>query len=155
MPELQQIAVSACMARDAATLPMHEQEEADSALESEYYRGPGAIRRERDDVDAHRALTVFVPLLAAMASMVMTAVLSYKGLHNVKLALTDLRSFLINWALMKPIGAAWSITVAAAGSSSLSFRFLRGPLGRPANGNVTAPLGGATCDVRRGACAED
>ena len=94
MGESQKMAYTAAMARDTAdrqsTLPPPEGE-----LESGYYRDMLALEAEHEEVDAHRALVTYTPLLAALGSMIITAMLLYKGLKHMALGLSDLENFLI------------------------------------------------------------
>ncbi|MEE4658976.1 MAG: anion permease [Halieaceae bacterium] len=94
MTELEQVAFTAAMARDAAHWQMAG-ERPDAPFESEYYRELYAIERKRENIDAHRALVWLVPMIAALASTVITAMLLYKGLKNMHLGLTDLQNGLI------------------------------------------------------------
>jgi len=92
--ELQRTAYSAAMGRDAALLQT-ERDPTPDLFESEYYRELVQIETERAQIDAYRALVVFVPRLAAVGSMVITGMLLYKGLKNMQLGLSDLQNFLI------------------------------------------------------------
>lgn len=101
MTELQQIAYTHAMARDGAQLELDaDLDEAD--FESEYYRDLLRIRKQREDVDSHRALQMYLPLLAALGAMIITAMMLFKGLKHIDLNLSNIDSFLI----MLMVGAA-------------------------------------------------
>lgn len=91
--EIQQISYTNAMVRDSTTYsdPDHDPDE----LESDYYRELDRIDREADDVDAHHALEVWVPLLAAGGSVIISAMMLFKGLKNLNLDLSNFGNFLI------------------------------------------------------------
>ena len=91
------------MARDAAHVQFNGPQ-GDYQFESDYYRDLWAIERQKEEIDAHRALVWLVPMIAAMASMVITAMLLYKGLKNMQLGLSDLDNVLI---MMMVAAAVW------------------------------------------------
>ena len=101
LDELQQIAYTNAMARDAVVVSSEDGFDRDE-LESDYYRELYEIQDRRDEVDAHRALEVWVPLLAAFGAVVITSMLLFKGLSNMGLDFTPVSSVL----LMLMIGAA-------------------------------------------------
>ena len=94
MTELQQIAYTGALARDAANVQSMDEVNEDD-FESDYYRELYLLERQKDEIDAHRALVNYVPLLAAGGSMIITAMLLYKGLKNLKLESSDLQNGLI------------------------------------------------------------
>ena len=91
------------MARDAA-LTQSDNPAESGDFESDYYRGLHKLEREKEEVDAHKALVYYVPLLAAGGSMIITAMLLYKGLKNVQLESTDLDRALI---ILMVAAAVW------------------------------------------------
>lgn len=94
MTEVQQLAYTGALARDAANA--HTMEEAtEEDFESDYYRQLYQLEKEKQEVDAHKALVVYTPLLAAGGSMIITLMLLYKGLKNLKLESSDLQNGLI------------------------------------------------------------
>ncbi|WP_343841984.1 inorganic phosphate transporter [Bowmanella denitrificans] len=105
LSEIQQIAYTGAMARDA-----HVYVEGDFGpddLESDYYRSLHEIDQKKQEVGAHRALEHWVPLIAALGAMVISAMLLFKGLKHMNLGLTTLHNYLI----MMMIGAAvWMAT---------------------------------------------
>ncbi len=63
-------------------------------LETDYYKNLYEIEHERNDLDTLKALKKWVPLIAAMGGVVMTAMVVFKGLKNVNNNLTTLHGFL-------------------------------------------------------------
>lgn len=51
-------------------------------LETDYYRGLFDLQGERDRLDTLKALRTYVPIIAALGSTVMTALVMFKGLGN-------------------------------------------------------------------------
>ncbi len=100
MDELQQISYTNAMARDA-TLVAEEDYDPD-LLESDYYRELHHINKDLDNVQAHRALENWVPLLAAIGAVIISAMMLFKGLNNVGLDFSALQNFLV----MGMVGAA-------------------------------------------------
>ncbi len=100
MNELQQLAYTQAMARDAAQAHALNYETGSpaaspEAFESEYYRDLYQIEQHRENIQTHRALQTHVPFLAAMGSVVITAMLLFKGLKNVPLDLSQVQNLLI------------------------------------------------------------
>jgi PiT family inorganic phosphate transporter len=62
-------------------------------FESCLYRELHHLEAERVDVDAHKALMQYVPLVAAGGAMIITSMLLFKGLKQVALDLSALE----NW----------------------------------------------------------
>lgn len=106
MPEQEQTKETAAMARDAAYMHSVADTNPDE-LESSLYRDLHQIEVERDDLDAHRALLNYVPVIAAFGSVIITAMLLFKGLKKTSLSLSTVENGLI--ILM--IGAAIWMTV--------------------------------------------
>lgn len=105
LSELQQIAYTSAMARDARAYRDEDYDTDD--LESDYYRELARIEARKADVDAHRALEYWVPLLAAGGAMIISAMMLFKGLKHLELGLSTLSNYLI----MGMIGAAvWMAT---------------------------------------------
>ncbi|MDO4606839.1 MAG: anion permease [Bowdeniella nasicola] len=106
LTEIQQIAYTGALARDAATVRSEDYEYED--LESDYFRELEELDREAREVDAHRALETWVPVLAAFGAVVITSMLLFKGLSNLDLGLSVLNNLLI----MGMVGAAvWMAVV--------------------------------------------
>ncbi|QFQ02625.1 Sulfate permease CysP [Corynebacterium urogenitale] len=100
MNELQQISYTNAMARDAA-LVAEEDFDADQ-LESDYYRQLHEINKDMDNIQAHRALENWVPILAALGAVIISAMMLFKGLKNTGLDFSTLQNLLV----MGMIGAA-------------------------------------------------
>lgn len=64
-------------------------------LETDYYRDLYDIERERGDLDTLKALKTWVPLIAALGGIIMSAMVIFKGLKNVNLDLSTLHAFLM------------------------------------------------------------
>lgn len=93
LPEHDQISYTNAMLRDATT--MRDNDWTPDDLESEYFRRLVHIESKVDDVRAHRALEAWVPGLAALGSIVISAMMLFKGLKNLHLGLSSLDNFLI------------------------------------------------------------
>lgn len=105
LDELQRIAFTEAMAFDAETVKDRHHTKED--LESEYYRDLYDIEKERSALNASRALEQWVPMLSAFGSMVIVAMLLFKGLKHMDLNLSPLNNILI----MGMVGAAiWMAT---------------------------------------------
>lgn len=63
-------------------------------LETDYYKNLYEIEHERSGLDTLKALKKWVPIIAAMGGVVMTALVVFKGLKNVNSNLTTLHGFL-------------------------------------------------------------
>ncbi|PNL18362.1 inorganic phosphate transporter [Micrococcus sp. FDAARGOS_333] len=101
LSEVQQIAYTNAMARDAATKSSGHDYHPDE-LESDYYREMDAIESKEDEVNSQHALEVWVPLLAAGGSIVISSMLLFKGLKNLDLNIDNVGNILI----MLMVGAA-------------------------------------------------
>lgn len=93
MGEIQQISYTNAMARDAALVT--EDDFDPEQLESDYYRELYSINKDMDEVDAHRALENWVPILAAIGAVIITAMMLFKGLSNIGLTLSTVQNLLI------------------------------------------------------------
>ncbi|MTE10264.1 inorganic phosphate transporter [Corynebacterium aurimucosum] len=93
MNELQQISYTNAMARDAALTA--EEDYDPEALESDYYRDLHNLNKDLEDVNAHRALENWVPLLAALGAVIISAMLLFKGLKHTGIDVTGLETFLV------------------------------------------------------------
>ncbi len=106
MTEIQQISYTAALARDAAAAQNIE-DATEEDFESDYYRDMYRIDREKEQIDAHKALVIYTPLLAAAGSMIITLMLLYKGLKNLKMESSDLQNALI---VLMVAAAVWMAT---------------------------------------------
>jgi PiT family inorganic phosphate transporter len=105
LSELQQIAYTNAMVRDAHALS--EQDFHPDELESDYYKGIHEIERKKSDIDAHKALQNWVPLIAAVGGMIISSMLLFKGLKHMDLGLSTLNNYMI----MGMVGATiWMAT---------------------------------------------
>jgi PiT family inorganic phosphate transporter len=105
LSEIQQIVYNNAMARDAQAITEPDYTEDD--LESDYYRELYRIDRKKDEIQAHRALEGWVPIVAAIGATIISAMLLFKGLKNLDLGLTTLHNYLI----MMMVGASvWMAT---------------------------------------------
>jgi len=110
LTELQQISYTQAMARDGALMDV-QGTVSDEDFESDYYREMYRIERKRDEVRAHKALETYVPMLAAIAALIISSMVIYKGLHNMKLGLSQIDNLLI--MLMVAAGVWMAIFILA------------------------------------------
>ncbi|APT92436.1 phosphate permease [Corynebacterium phocae] len=94
LTELQQISYTNALERDARRLKADE-DVAPEDLESDYYRQLHSFKKNLKEVDSHRALENWVPLLAALGSVVISAMMLFKGLKHTGLELTPLQNFVV------------------------------------------------------------
>lgn len=93
LSEEEQLVMTDSMIRDSTT--MREENFSEDDLESDYYKKLHRINKSVEDVEAHHALDTWVPLLAAGGSIIISAMLLFKGLKNMNLELSSLGNFLI------------------------------------------------------------
>lgn len=93
LSEDERLALTDAMIRDSTT--MREQGFTEDDLESDYYKKLHRINKSAEEVEAHHALDTWVPLLAAGGSIIVSAMLLFKGLKNMNLELSSLGNFLI------------------------------------------------------------
>ena len=91
--EIQQISYTNAMARDAALVA--EKDFDPDQLESEYYRDLYNLNKDMDDVKAHRALESWVPVLAAIGAIIISAMVMFKGLKHTGLDFSVLQNLLV------------------------------------------------------------
>lgn len=82
--EIQQVSYTNAMVRDATTMNMGDYDPSD--LESDYFKELERINREKDDVNAHKALDTWVPLLAAFGAIIIGSLMLFKGLDNLDIS---------------------------------------------------------------------
>ncbi|MBA4502276.1 inorganic phosphate transporter [Marinobacterium marinum] len=105
LSEIQQLAYTHALARDAQIA--NDGDFVPKEYESDYYRKLNEIESRKQNVYATRALENWVPLIASLGSMIISAMLLFKGLKHMELGLTSLHNFLI----MGMIGACvWMAT---------------------------------------------
>lgn len=64
-------------------------------LETDFYRSLHDIENERSSLDTLKALKTWVPLIAALGAVIMTAMVVFKGLSNTGLNLSTLHASLV------------------------------------------------------------
>lgn len=64
-------------------------------LETDYYRSLFDLERKRENLDTLKALKTWVPLIAALGAVIMTAMVVFKGLSNTGLELSTLQAGLV------------------------------------------------------------
>jgi len=102
MSEIQQVSYTYAMTRDIHVTGDRDFDPDD--LETDYFKDMRKIEKKRDEINSTRALETWVPMIAALGAMVMSAMLLFKGLQNLNLGLTTLHNFFI----MSMVGAsAW------------------------------------------------
>lgn len=89
--EPERMAITAAIARDAQIYSDGDIESIDE-FESEYYRRLYEFRLKKQNIDTHKALYSWVPLIAAFAGALMSSLLIFKGLQNVNLGMSTLNS---------------------------------------------------------------
>ncbi|QPK78225.1 inorganic phosphate transporter [Corynebacterium lizhenjunii] len=119
MSRLQQISYTHAMARDAALLTGVDKYDPEE-LESEYYRELHAINEKMNQVDAHRALEHWVPVLAAFGAVVISSMLLFKGLKHTHIDFTALQYALIIGMVGAAVWMAVSIYARSLKHKSLS-----------------------------------
>ena len=104
MSEIQQIAYTSAMARDA-----HAREDDDfdpAEFETDYYRKQHELESQKGDVRANQALEMYVPAVAALGAMIISAMLIFKGLKNMHLGLSTIDNVLI---MLMVAAAVWMV----------------------------------------------
>lgn len=81
------------IARD--TQMIHYGDFKDEDFESEYSKRIYQMEKQKEDVKARKALETFVPIVAAIGSMIISAMLIFKGLKNMDLEFSTLNKILI------------------------------------------------------------
>lgn len=105
MAEIQKISYTSAMARDAEV--MNEEDFDPEDLESDYYKGLHDLKKRKGELHATKALENWVPMIAALGGMIISAMLLFKGLKHMDLGLTTLHNYLI----MGMVGAViWMAT---------------------------------------------
>ena len=66
-----------------------------AAPESEYYRQVHKLDQKAKRADSHRALEVYVPILAAFGAALIAAMLLFKGLDNLELGISTMGNLMI------------------------------------------------------------
>lgn len=93
LAEIEKVSFAVALARDAEA--KLDEDFSPEDFETDYYRELHRIEQKRDEVNAFRALQVYVPMIAAAGAMIIAAMLLFKGLKNMNLGLSTLNSYLI------------------------------------------------------------
>lgn len=93
LDEIQRISYAETMSRDAQTVTDKDFDPED--LESDYYKELHKIEQKRDRLHAYKALENWVPIIAALGSVVISGMLLFKGLKHMDLGLSTLNNYLI------------------------------------------------------------
>nr|WP_227429687.1 inorganic phosphate transporter [Psychrobacter sp. I-STPA6b] len=105
LSDIQKLSYTGSLARDAQ-LYSEDSITADE-LETPYYKKLYAIEQQKYELQAFKALQMWVPLVAALGGMIISAMLLFKGLKNLNLGWSALTNFLI----MGMVGAViWMAT---------------------------------------------
>ncbi|MDO4929189.1 MAG: anion permease [Corynebacterium sp.] len=105
--EIQQLAYSNAMTRDAALIQASGFNP--DELESDYYRDLYSLNQRSKELDSHRALERWAPVLAAGGMIIISAMLLFKGLDNLNLNISTSASFMIMGMLAVVVWLAISI----------------------------------------------
>jgi PiT family inorganic phosphate transporter len=82
------------LARDAA-LHNKDQNAPPERFETSFYRDLRGIIDDRESINSHRAVVSYVPIIAALGSMIITAMVFIKGLKQIKMDFSTAEYFLI------------------------------------------------------------
>jgi PiT family inorganic phosphate transporter len=93
LDDIEQIAYAGAMARDAHDF--HEEDMDPDQLESEYFRVLHDLHERKQNVFARKALETWVPLVASLGAIIITAMLVFKGLKNLDFHLDAVDNILI------------------------------------------------------------
>lgn len=99
LTDQQQIEHARALARDAHAMSDVEHD-GDGVpqlqyLESEYFRELQKLKEKKEAVQAHKALETWVPIVASLGALIISAMLLFKGLNNIQLGLTTLSKLLV------------------------------------------------------------
>ncbi len=92
LSESEKVEYATKMAHDAQIYdePDFEPEE----LQSDYYRGLYELDNRKNSIDSYKALHSWVPFIASIGGMLISAMLIFKGLKNLQLGMSNVNSFL-------------------------------------------------------------
>lgn len=105
--EIQQLAYSNAMTRDAALIQSRGFDP--DELESDYYRDLYSLNARSKELDTHRALERWTPILAAGGTIIIAAMLLFKGLANLNLNISSGANVIIMVMLAVVVWLAISI----------------------------------------------
>ncbi|QTG75713.1 inorganic phosphate transporter [Trueperella pecoris] len=93
LSEKEQKAYTNALTRDIATMREDDWEPED--LESDYFKELHEIQVKKSEVEPRRAIEMWIPLLAAAGSLVISGMMLFKGLKNLHLGITHIGNLLI------------------------------------------------------------
>lgn len=76
-------------------------------FETEYYKGLHALNQKKSDLGAYKALQNYVPIVAALGSVIISAMLIFKGMKNMDLEFSTLNKILV---MMMIASLVWTST---------------------------------------------
>ncbi len=91
----------------------------DEAPQSEYFQKMQAINQKKKDLHAEFAMKTYLPIVAALGSLVLSGMVIFKGLKHIDLNFTTLNQYLIIAMIAALTWSATFIAVRVAGSQNL------------------------------------
>ncbi|MDO4450287.1 MAG: anion permease [Moraxella sp.] len=92
LPEEDKLSYTNALLRDQE---IHKEVDSADELETDYYKKLYELENRRDGLDTLKALKTWVPFIAALGAMIMTAMVVFKGLQHTGLNLSTLHSALV------------------------------------------------------------
>lgn len=117
LSELQEFAYAGARARRKVKRKSKNAELA--ALEKQYYKTLKQLDKQTKELDSHRALELWVPILAAVGALVITSMMLFKGLNHVDLNLDLTHTSIILTMVGVTVWLAVSIFVKSMRGKSL------------------------------------
>ncbi len=105
LSEKEQAQYTNALARDA-----HVKDDSDFDIddfETEYHKTLHALDEKKENLQTHKALQAYVPIIAAIGSVIISAMLIFKGLKNMHLEFSSLNKILI---MMMVAASVWMAT---------------------------------------------
>ena len=109
LDDSERISYASAVARDSQTIEFGDYELDD--LETDYSRKMHTIDTKRHSIHARQALEHFVPVIAALGSLIISGMLIFKGLRHMDFEFTTLNKVLI---MMMISSAVWMSTLILA-----------------------------------------
>jgi len=108
LSDIQKFAYTSAIARDAEIIVDSGWElDSKEELESDYYKELYEVEKQKNQVNAYKALENWVPIIAGLGAMIISSMLLFKGLKHLDLGLTNST----NYMLMGLIGVVvWMVT---------------------------------------------
>lgn len=116
--EIQQLAYTNAMTRDAALIQARDFDP--EQLESDYYRNLYRINMRRNNLNTHRALENWVPIIAAAGAALIGAMMLFKGLKNLHIHLSTLGNIMVLGMIAVVVWMATSIFTRALKGQEIS-----------------------------------